>query len=215
MIDLRSRKPPQRLEEILAISDPGKFLSALVDLAIPPGTNFHPPPERRHEIRQMISTLSGLSAYAGCEGIWKWLIESDAAYWFAKAQVWLERIGAAKAKEYLDGAAAAFPNGQLPKDDKERGDLLMNSSDLNARLDELDRTYRSSFDEMAECLRAYIKQHFELFRRELEDEENRVVESALPRRGGASRMLVSLVWGLLLLALRCVDFLRQFFSRRK
>jgi hypothetical protein len=175
MVDLRSRKPPQRLEEILAISDSDKFLDALVDLAIPPGTNFDPPPERRHELRQMISTLSGLSLYAGSEGIWKWLIEWDCAFWFAKAQVWLERIGATKTKAYLDGAAAAFPNGQLPQDDAERGDLLMDDSDLNAKLDELDRTYRSSFDEMAECLRAYIRQHFELFRKELEDEENRAV----------------------------------------
>ena len=63
MADLRPRTPPKKLKEILAISDSFEFLVALTDLAIPPGTNFHPPPERRHELRQMISTLNGFYMY--------------------------------------------------------------------------------------------------------------------------------------------------------
>ena len=175
MVDLRSRKPSKTLKEILAISDPDKFLSAMGDLAIPPGTNFHPPPKRRHELRQMIATLCGFSVYAGGEGIWKWLIEDDAAHWFAKVQVWLERIGAVRAQAYLEAAAAAFPGGKLPKNDSERADLILENRKVETKLYELDRSYKDSFDEMVHCLRAYIQQHFETFRKELEDEENRVV----------------------------------------
>jgi len=157
------------------ISDSFDFLIALTDLAIPPGTNFDPPPERRHELRQMIATLSGLALYAGNDGIWKWLIEDGQAHWFAKAQVWLKQIGATRTRAYLDAAAAAFPRGRLPKDDSKRADLILECEEVETRLSALDRTYQGSFDEMAECLCAYIRQHFELFRKELEDKKNRVV----------------------------------------
>ncbi len=175
MVDLRSRTPPKKLKEILAISNSFEFLDALTDLAIPPGTNFHPPPERRHELRQMISTLSGFSRYAGNDGIWKWLIEDGAAHWFAKLQAWLKRIGAKRARAYLDATASAFPRGRIPADDATRADLLLESAEVAAKLRELDRAYQGCFDEIAKCLRVYIRQHFELFRKELEDGENRVV----------------------------------------
>ena len=175
MVDLRPRTPPKKLKEILTISGCFKFLDALTDLAVPPGTNFDPPPERRHELRQMIVTLSGLASYAGNDGIWKWLIEDGQAHWFAKAQFWLKQIGAARTRAYLDAAAAAFPQGRIPKDDSKRADLILECEEVEAKLDETDRTYKGSFDEMAECLRVYIQQNFELFRKELEDEKNRVV----------------------------------------
>jgi uncharacterized protein DUF4375 len=174
MVDLRTRTPPKKLEEILAIPDSFEFLVALADLAIPPGTNFHPPPERRHELRQMISTLNGFSLYAGNDGIWKWLIEDGKAHWFAKLQAWLERIGAKRARAYIDAAASVFPHGRIPADDDTRADFLFESA-VAAKLREVDRAYKDGFDEIAECLRAYVRQHFELFRKELEDEKNRVV----------------------------------------
>jgi len=164
-----------KLKDILTISDSFAFLDALTDLAIPPGTNFHPPPKRRHELRQMISTLCGLAVYVGNDGMWKWLIEDGQAYWFAKTQVWLEQIGATRTRAYLAAAAAAFPGGQIPEDDSKRADLLLECDEVETALDEVDRTYKGSLDEMKECLRVYIRQHFELFRKELEDEENRVV----------------------------------------
>src|SRR5882672_7683248 len=86
MVDLRPRVPPKKLKQILKITDSWKFLNELSDLAIPPGTNFYPPPERRHELRQMISTLRGFCLYAGNDGIWKWLIENGQADWFVKLQ---------------------------------------------------------------------------------------------------------------------------------
>jgi hypothetical protein len=175
MVDLRPRTPPKKLKEILAIPNSSKFLQALTDLAIPPGTNFDPPPGKRHELRQMIATLRGLEAYAGNEGLWKFLIEEGAAHWFAKAQGWLKQIGAKRAREYLDATALAFPGGRIPKDDDKRADLLLEGGEFEATLDELDRKYKDSLDEMAECLRVYVRQHFELFRKELEDETNRPV----------------------------------------
>ena len=150
-------------------------MDALGDLAIPPGTNFHPPPQRRHELRQMISTLNGFSLYAGNDGIWKWLIADGQAYWFSKLQAWVERIGATRARSYLVATASVFPNGEIPTDDDTRADLLLESKEVATRLRELDRAYKDCFVEIVECLRAYIRQHFELFREELEDEENRVV----------------------------------------
>ena len=123
----------------------------------------------------MISTLSGLASYAGNEGIWKWLIEDGQAHWFAKAQVWLKRIGATRARAYLDAAAGAFPHGRIPKDDSKRADLILECDEVETKLYEIDRTYKGSFDEMAECLRVYIQQNFEVFRKDLEDEKNRVV----------------------------------------
>ena len=175
MSDLRPRTPPKKLAEILAIPDPFYFLDALVNLAVPPGTNFHPPPEKRHELRQMIVTLRGIYIYAGGDGIWKFLIEERAAPRFAKAQAWVQDIGASRARAYLDATATAFPEGQIPTDDDTREDLLLGSAEVAARLRKLDRDYKDCFDEIAECLREYIRQHFELFRKELEDEENRVV----------------------------------------
>ncbi len=175
MVDLRPRTPPKRLKEILTIPEPFKFLHSLTDLAIPPGTNFYPPPEKRHELRQMISTLSGFSHYAGNDGIWKWLIEDGAVHWFVKTQAWLERIRAKRARAYLDKTAAAFPRGRIPRDDDKRADLLLESEEIGARLRKFDRQYKDCFNEIAECLRDYIRRHFELFRKELEDKENRVV----------------------------------------
>jgi hypothetical protein len=175
MVDLRPRTPPKKLKEILKISDSFTFLDALTDLAVPPGTNFDPPPERRQELRQMIVTLRGLAVYAGNDGIWKWLIEDGQAHWFAKALVWLQQIGATRTRAYLDATAAAFPHGRIPMDDGKRADLLLECAEVVTRLRELDRACQGSPDEMAERLRAYIRQHFELFRKELEDEENRVV----------------------------------------
>ena len=175
MVDLRPRTPPKKLKEVLAIADSFKFLQALVNMAIPPGTNFDPPPERRHELRQMISTLYGFFLYAGNDGVWKWLVEDKAAHWFPKAQVWLDCIGAKKARAYLDAAASAFPQGQIPADDNTRRDLIFESAEVDARLNQSDRDYKDCFDEIAECLRDYIRRHFELFRRELEDENNRVI----------------------------------------
>jgi hypothetical protein len=151
------------------------FLDALTDLAVPSGTNFNPPPERRHELRQMISTLRGFSLYAGNDGVWKWLIEYGAAHWFAKLQEWLGRIGAKRARAYIDATASAFPRGQIPEDDDTRADLLLESAEVAAKLRELDRAYEDCFNEITECLRVYIRRHFELFRKELEDEKNRVV----------------------------------------
>lgn len=175
MIDLRPRTPPKKLMEVLAISESFEFLDALTNLAVPPGTNVDPPPERRHELRQMISTLNGFSLYAGNDGIWHWLIEDGAAHWFAKLQAWLERIGAKSARAYLDATASVFPQGQIPTDDDTRADLLLESAEVAAKLRELDRAHKDCFDEIAGCLRVYIQQHFELFRKELEDETNRVV----------------------------------------
>jgi hypothetical protein len=175
MVDLRRRIPPKKLKAILAIPDPSKFLDALADLAIPPGTNFDPPPEKRHELRQMISTLGGFSAYADNEGIWKWLIQDGAAHWFLKLQAWVERIEAKRARAYLEATASVFPQGEIPTDDDTRADLLLESAEVAAKLRELDRAHKDCFDEIAECLRVYIRQHFELFRKELEDEENRSV----------------------------------------
>jgi len=175
MVDLRPRVPPKKLKQILKITDSWKFLNELSDLAIPPGTNFYPPRERRHELRQMISTLRGFSLYAGNDGIWKWLIEDGAVPWFVKAQAWLERIGAKRARAYLDETAAAFPRGRIPRDDGKRADLLLESEELDVRLHKLDRQYKDCFNEIAECLRDYIRRNFEMFRKELEDEENRVV----------------------------------------
>ena len=173
MVDLRRRTKPKKLKAILAIPDSSKFLDELTNLAIPPGTNYHPPPEKRHELPQMISTLWGLAVY-GWDDIGKWLIEDGQAHWFFKAQVWLKRIGATRARACLDEAAAAFPHGRIPKDDSKRADLIL-SDEVETRLYEIDRTYKGSFDEMAECLRIHIQQNFELFRKELEDEENSVV----------------------------------------
>lgn len=175
MVDLRPRTPPKKLKEILAISDSVKFLDALTDLAVPPGTNFNPPPEKRHELRQMIVTLRGFSLYAGNDGIWKWLIEDGAALWFAILQKWLKRIGAKGALAYVNAAASVFPRGRIPKDDDTRADLLLDSAEVSDKLRELDRAHKDCFKEIAERLRVYIQQHFELFRKELEDEENRVV----------------------------------------
>jgi len=123
----------------------------------------------------MISTLSGLALYAGNDGIGKWLIEDGQAHWFSKARVWLKRIGATRARAYLDEAAAAFPHGRIPKDDGKRADLILESGEVGAGLHEIDRTYKDALDEMVERLRIHIQQNFELFRKELEDEENRVV----------------------------------------
>ncbi len=123
----------------------------------------------------MISTLSGFSNYAGNDGIWKWLIEEGATHWFAKAQVWLERIGARRARAYLDAAASVFPKGRFPTDDETRGELILESAEVNAGLRKLDRDYKECFVEIAECLRDYVRRHFESFRKELEDEKNRVV----------------------------------------
>jgi hypothetical protein len=175
MVDLRPRTPPKTLKEVLAISDTSTFLDALIDLAVPPGTNFNPPPEKRHELRQMIATLSGFSLYAGNDGIWKWLIEDRAADWFAKLHQWLGRIGAKRAQAYLDATASVFPRGRIPEDDDMRADLLLDSAEVGAKLRALDRAYKDCFNEIAECLRVYIREHFELFRKELEDEENRAV----------------------------------------
>jgi hypothetical protein len=175
MVDLRARTKPKKLKEILAIQDTFKFLNALTNLAIPPGTNFHPPPERRHELRQMIVTLNGFCSYTECEGIWKWLIEDGQEQWFAKTQIWLGLIGAKRAVAYFDAVASAFPKGKIPKDDEARADLLLDSSELSAKLRQIDLDYKDCFAELAEGLRQYIQQHFELFRKELEDEENRVV----------------------------------------
>jgi hypothetical protein len=175
MVDLRPRKPPKKLKEVLAISDSFMFLDALTDLAIPPGANFYPPPEKRHELRQMISTLRGFSLYADNDGVWKWLIEGGAAHRFKKLQTWLDRIGAKRAREYLDATASAFPKNEIPTDDDTRADLLLESREVAAKLRELDRAYKDCFAEIIECLRAYIGQHFELFRKELEDEEDRIV----------------------------------------
>lgn len=175
MVDLRPRKPAKKLKEVLAISDSFMFLDELTYLAVPPGTNLNPPPEKRHELRQMIVTLRGFSLYAGNDGVWKWLIEDGAAHRFAKLQAWLERIGAKRARAYIDATASAFPQGEIPTDDETRADLLLESVEVAAKLRELDRTYKDCFDEIGECLRVYIRQHFELFRKELEDEKNRVV----------------------------------------
>jgi hypothetical protein len=174
MVDLRPRVPPKKLKQILQIKDSGKFLSNLVDLAIPPGTNFDPPPEKRHELRQMIAMLSGFSVYAGGHGFWKWLIEEGQMNWFAKMQVWLKRIGAKRALAYFGEIAAAFPSGRIPKDDDKRADLLF-SDELDDKLLQLDRQYKDCFVEIAERLRGHIQQNFELFRKKLEDEENRPV----------------------------------------
>ncbi len=175
MVDLRPRLPPKKLKQILKIKDPGKFLSDLVDLAIPPGTNFDPPPEKRHELRQMIAMLRGFSTYAGGDGIWKWLIEEGQMDWFAKMKGCFKRVGAKRALAYFDKTAAAFPRGRIPKDDDKRADLLLESEKLDVRLRKLDRQYKDCFNEIAECLRDYIRRNFEMFRKELEDEENRVV----------------------------------------
>src|SRR5690242_3972458 len=125
MVDLRPRTPPNTLKTILSIQNPFKFLVALADLAVPPGTNFDPPPEKRHELRQMIVTLYELFLSVDNEGIWKFLIEDGAAHWFTRAQVWLERIGAKRAQAYLDATALAFPRGRIPTDDSKRSDLIL------------------------------------------------------------------------------------------
>jgi hypothetical protein len=175
MVDLRPRKPAKKLKEVLTISDSWKFLDTLTDLAVPPDTNFNPPPERRHELRQMIATLRGFFLYAGNDGVWKWLIEDGAAHWFLKLQAWVERIEAKRASAYLKATASVFPQGEIPTDDDTRADLLLESAEVAAKLRDLDRSHKDCFDEIAECLRVYIRQHFELFRKELEDEENRAV----------------------------------------
>lgn len=175
MVDLRPRTRPKKLKQILAITDSVKFLDALTDLAIPPGTNFNPLPEKRHELRQMISTMRGFCLYAGNEGVWKFLIEDDAAHWFAKLKVWLKQIGAKKATAYLNATTAAFPGGRVPKNDDKRSDLLLDSEEVSGKLRKLDKEYKDCFAEIAECLRAYIQKNFELFRTELEDNENRAV----------------------------------------
>jgi len=128
MVDLRPRTPPKKLKEILTIADSFKFLEALTDLAVPPGTNFDPPPEKRHELRQMIVTLRGLSLYAGNDGIWKFLIEDGATHWFTRAQVWLERIGATRARAYLDATVLAFPRGRILADHRQRAASLLPSA---------------------------------------------------------------------------------------
>jgi len=123
----------------------------------------------------MISTLSGFSLYAGNDGIWKWLIEDGQAFWFSKLQAWVDRIGATSARSYLDAAASAFPNGEVPADDDTRADLLLESAEVAAKLRASDRAHKDCFAEIAEHLRTYVRQNFELFRKELEDEKNRVV----------------------------------------
>jgi hypothetical protein len=175
MVDLRPRKPAKKLKEVLAISDSFMFLDELGNLAVPFGTNFNPPPEKRHELRQIIVTLRGFSLYAGNDGVGKWLIEDGAGHSFPKLQAWLEQIGAKRARAYVDATASAFPRGKIPTDDDTRADLLLESAEVAAKLRALDRTYKDCFGEIGEGLRVYIRQHFELFRKELEDEKNRAV----------------------------------------
>jgi len=168
MTDLRPQRPPKKLKVILAMTEPLKFLDALTDLAVPPGTNFEPL-EKRHDLRQMIVTLRGLFLCVETDGIWKFLIEDGDAKWFARARVWLQRIGAARAGDYLDATASAFPRGCIPADDEKQANLLLEPEKVSTRLRGLDRAYKGAMNNMVECLRVHIRKHFEQFRAELED----------------------------------------------
>ncbi len=160
MVDLRPQKPPKKLKAILTISEPLKFLDALTELAVPWGTNFEPL-EKRHDMRQMIVILRGIFLCVETDGIWKFLVEEGNAKWFARARVWLQRIGAKRAGDYLDAAASAFPRGRIPPDDEKRADLLLDSEKVSTRLRELDQAYKGAMNDMVECLRAHIRKHFD------------------------------------------------------
>ena len=150
------------------MSEPLKFLDALTELAVPWGTNFEPL-EERQELRQMIVMLRGLFLCVETDGIWKFLIEEGDAKWFARARVWLRRIGAARASNYLDAAASAFPRGRIPADDEKRANMLLDSDKVSTRLRELDQAYKGAMNDMVGRLRVHIRKHFEQFRAELED----------------------------------------------
>jgi hypothetical protein len=76
----------------------------------------------------------------------------------------------------LDGIDRRQPAiRRIPNDDDTRADLLLDSAEFGARLRKIDHDFKDCFAEIAESLRDYIQQHFELFRKELEDEDNRVL----------------------------------------
>jgi hypothetical protein len=167
MIDLRPRTPPRKLHEVLEITDSYDFLRALVDLAVPPGTN-HIPLEERHQLRQMIVILNAIYLCVETDGIWKFLIQDGMADWFAKAQVWARHIEARRASDYFAAIAAVFPDGKIPSDEDERADLLLDSAEVSHGLRQLDRAYKGVMDEMAESLRAHIRLNLAVFTSELE-----------------------------------------------
>ena len=159
--------PSLTLAEVLRIKNPDRFLSALADLAMPSGTGPVSLSERSEPVR-MIITLNFFYTEIAVSGIWHFLVDHEAPVNVPAARSWCLRINAQRAAAYLAAAVKLFPKERLPQSQARRDAWVrrMDYQEPNP-LRELDLRYDTAVDEMAECLRRFVRKHLDEFKQAL------------------------------------------------
>jgi hypothetical protein len=183
--------PSKRLAAVLELDDTAEFfdkLSALDEKHS--GMDFH----HRPEPLGMLGGLYALHTDVVLDGIKKFLCQAEGAG-FHQTVEWCKRIGARRAATYLEAVAALYPGGRVPEDDEARFNFVMDLEEATKSplepldaLDKLDREYAGAVDEMAECLRTYVRAHQATFEAALEapaqrDDSPRSFEEFAERHG--------------------------------
>lgn len=102
---------------------------------------------------KLIFVLEAFVRLVSVEGAWKFIDTGD--YWqeVRFAERWCERIGAMRVAAYLRAIQESFPAAKIPTDPRARARA---TSEIENRLNEVDRAFRNVLDDVAPALRRFI-----------------------------------------------------------
>jgi Domain of unknown function (DUF4375) len=144
------------LAQALSARSTGEFLNALAHAVTPPSTATVPL-DHLPEVVRMLRVLCALELCVATDGVRKFLLEHELGALLEPAAAWSEQLGAPAMSEYLREAAHVFPRGQVPRDDRRRGNFVVKESDReNDRFARLDARYPAAAAELEVRLREYV-----------------------------------------------------------
>ena len=153
------------LEEILAIREPGRLFSFLVQYRKGPPLHSVHEIRQQPEIVQLVFVINAFFWSVFSSGIGQFLQEPETGDFFDQLKRHCDQLGASSASAYLAKVTAFFPNGRIPEDETERSDLVETID-----FQKLDQEYAGCFDELATCLRDYIHRNLDKFAKPLSGE---------------------------------------------